>query len=188
MSTESGAERLAEANRRATRALQAGNRKAPRSEGDDAPDRPARSTRLLSKVLDDPVTVPGTGVRLGLDPLLSLVPAAGTTAGAAMGSVVLIDALRLRVPAPVFLRMLNNYVIDWLLGLVPFIGAFFDVAYRSNRKNMALLERTLANRDQVRRATVWYWVVLGVSLLAVLALMIAIPVLLLQRLMGMLGG
>lgn len=122
-----------------------------------SPKGPARLTRTFSLVLDELVKVPGTKFRFGVDPLLSLVPFAGTASGALFGTVVIIDAIRLRMPLSVLTRMLSNYVIDWLLGLLPVLGTLFDATYKSNSRNVALLNRTIENREQVRRASVWYW-------------------------------
>ena len=137
---------------------------------------PAKLTRTFSYVLDDLVQVPGTKVRVGVDPILSLVPWAGTAVGAAFGGVVLLDAIRLRAPVSVISRMVGNSIIDWLLGMVPFVGAFFDIAYRSNKKNLRLLNRTIENRELVKKASVKYWIAVGALVALVLAVLIAIPI------------
>lgn len=139
-------------------------------------DSPARVTRAFSYLLDDLVRIPGTNIRFGVDPLLSLIPAAGTTIGAAFGSVVLIDAVRLRAPIPVLARMVSNYLIDWLVGIVPILGSFFDMAYRSNAKNLKLLNRTIENREEVRKASATYWITIAVMAAVVLLVIVAVPV------------
>lgn len=149
---------------------------------------PARISRTFAWFLDDLVGVPGTKLRFGIDPLLSLVPFAGTAVGAAMGSVILIDAVRLRAPVSVLMRMVGNYVFDWLLGLFPFLGAFLDAAYRSNHKNFKLLERTIANREQVRRTTFWYWISIVLVAVIVVAVILAVPIGLLLWLDGLVTG
>lgn len=146
------------------------------------PGSPARLSRTMAWFLDDLLRVPGTKVRFGADPVLSLIPFAGTAMGAALGTVILFDAVRLRAPVPVVARMVTNYAIDWLLGLVPFIGAFFDAAFRSNRKNVKLLERTIADRAQVRRTTFWYWIGVLAMMLFVIAVLLAVPIWLILRL------
>lgn len=133
----------------------------------------------MAWVLDDLVGVPGTKARFGVDPLLSIIPVAGTAVGAAMGSVILYDAVRLRAPISVLARMVGNYVIDWALGLPPFLGAFLDAAYRSNHKNFQLLERTIADRDQVRKASTWYWASVAILAVVVVSIFLAVPVALL---------
>lgn len=144
-------------------------------------DSPARVTRTFSYILDDMIRVPGTNVRFGVDPLLSLIPipALGSAVGAAFGTVVLVDAVRLRAPISVVARMLGNYVIDWLVGLVPVLGAFFDMAYRSNRKNLRLLNRAIANREQVRKASIFYWIGIIAMVAFTVAVVIGVPIALL---------
>lgn len=144
--------------------------------GEIPADSPARLTRWFSYVLDDAVRVPGTTIRFGIDPVLSFVPFAGTAVGATFGLVVLGDAVRLRAPVSVVARMVFNTVLDWALGLVPVVGALFDVAYRSNRKNLKLLHRTIANREQVRTASVRYWVGIVAMAVVMLAVIIGVPV------------
>lgn len=137
---------------------------------------PARISRTFAWFLDDLVGVPGTKIRFGVDPIVSLVPFAGTAVGAALGSVILFDSVRLRAPLPVVARMVGNYIFDWALGLVPFVGAFLDAAFRSNHKNFKLLERTIADREQVRRTTFWYWIGILAMVFIVLAVILAVPI------------
>lgn len=148
------------------------------------PGAPARLSRTFAWFLDDLVRVPGTQIRFGVDPVLALVPFAGTAMGAALGSVILFDSVRLRAPVPVLARMVGNYLFDWVLGLVPFVGAFLDAAFRSNHKNFKLLERTIADREQVRRRTLWYWIGILVMVLVVVGTILAVPVALLLWLDG----
>lgn len=158
----------------------------PRPDGDPQPE-PARLTKAFSYLLDDLVQVPGTSVRVGVDPLLSLVPWAGTAVGAAFGGVVLLDAIRLRAPVPVLARMVGNSLLDWLLGMVPFIGAFFDVAFRANKKNLRLLNRTIENRELVRQASVRYWIAAAALVTLVVAVIVAIPILVIAGVGQLLG-
>ncbi|MFV0428116.1 MAG: DUF4112 domain-containing protein, partial [Arachnia sp.] len=127
-------------------------------------------------LLDDLVRLPGTGVRIGIDPLLSLIPGAGSTVGAVFGSVVLVDAVRLRAPLSVLTRMGANYLTDWLLGFIPLIGAFFDLTYRSNRKNLVLLQRSIADAEQVRRASLRYWIGVALLLAMVIVVVVGVPI------------
>lgn len=151
-------------------------------------DSPARVTRTFAHVLDNLVRVPGTNFRFGVDPLLSFFPGAGTAVGAAFGTVVLVDAVRLRAPVPVVARMVGNYLIDWILGIVPILGGFLDMAYRSNAKNLKLLTRTIENRDQVKKATVTYWISIAVMATVVLAVVVGTPILLLLWLDSLVTG
>lgn len=150
--------------------------------------QPAGITRSVSHLLDDLLPVPGTGVRFGLDPLLSVLPWAGSSVSAAIGGIVLVDAVRLRAPVPVLARMVTNSILDWLLGLIPFVGPVVDVAFRSNRMNLRLLDRTIADRELVHRASVRYWIAAAGLLAGLLAVIAAIPIVIVLGLGNLLTG
>lgn len=98
--------------------------------------------KRLSVLLDSAVTIPGTKLKIGLDPILGLLlPELGDTLTAAVSLTLLGVAIRERVPKLVLARMLINIAIDALFGAVPVIGDVFDFAFRSNEKNLALIER-----------------------------------------------
>lgn len=124
---------------------------------DDVPTTPqpgqpgatSYSSRVLARVLDDLIRIPGTRFRVGLDPVLGLLPGLGDAAGSAIASIIFVDAVRLRVPYRVLLLMGLNLLIDALLGLIPFVGDVADAAHRANSKNLRLLERTVERGDVV---------------------------------------
>lgn len=97
--------------------------------------------RDLARLLDSAITIPGTGIRLGLDSIIGLLPAGGDAIGAALSSIIVLTALKQGVPKPVVWRMVGNVVIDTLIGTVPVIGDLFDVAWKANNKNAELLAR-----------------------------------------------
>lgn len=153
----------------------------------DPPARPAQLTRFMTTLLDDAVPIPGTRFRFGIDPFLSLVPGVGTSVGTIFGVVVMVDAIRLRAPIPVLARMGGNYLIDWLLGLIPVVGALGDAAWRANRRNLKLLNRTIRDREQVRRASLMYWVAAGSILVGGVVFVLTATIGLLVWLLGLLG-
>jgi hypothetical protein len=128
--------------------------------------------RRLATLLDSAVTIPGTNVKIGLDPILGLLlPELGDTLTAAVSLTLLGVAFRERVPKLVLARMLINIAIDAFLGAVPVLGDLFDFAFRSNEKNLALIERhrgdptrplTLADRLVVFGAAAFALVLLSV--------------------------
>ncbi len=96
----------------------------------------------LVRWLDDAVRVPGTRFGIGLDALIGFVlPGVGDAITGAVSLSVLTTAMRRGVPRIVLVRMLLNILIDVVGGLVPVVGDAFDVLWRSNVKNLALLER-----------------------------------------------
>lgn len=92
--------------------------------------------------LDDLVRVPGTRFGIGLDAILGfLVPGLGDLVTGAVALTLLRTAMRRGVPRVVMARMLVNIGVDTMVGLVPVVGDVFDLLWRSNTKNLALLER-----------------------------------------------
>ena len=105
-----------------------------------------KRVRLLSRLLDEQFRIPGTTQRIGLDGLLGLIPGVGDTAGALLSTYILYEAIRLGVPKTVLLRMVANIGIDTVVGAVPVVGDIFDIAWKANKKNAALLHAYLASQ------------------------------------------
>ena len=96
--------------------------------------------RAVSRLLDSAFVIPGTRYRFGLDALIGLVPGLGDAVGAVFSGYIVLQASRLGAPRSVVSRMIANVAIDTLVGWVPILGDIFDVAWKSNLRNMALLE------------------------------------------------
>lgn len=102
--------------------------------------------RLLSRLLDEQFRIPGTTYRVGLDGLLGLIPGVGDAAGALLSAYIVYEAIRLGAPSTVLLRMLANIGIDTVGGAIPIVGDIFDMAWKTNKKNAALLHAYLASQ------------------------------------------
>ena len=100
--------------------------------------------RLVS-LLDDFLRIPGTDIRIGLDPILGLIPGIGDLVTGGSSAALLLLALKERVPTIAILRMLANIAIDTLVGSVPVLGDAFDFFYRSNRQNLDIIKRYKAD-------------------------------------------
>lgn len=140
-----------------------------------ADDRLARA-RTLTNLLDTAVRVPGTSFRFGLDPVLGLIPGLGDVAGAALSGYVVLLASQLGAPSAVIVRMLGNIVIDTVGGTLPVVGDLFDAGWKSNSRNLALLERHLGTPESTKRASravVWLTVA-ALLLLAVGSIALAV--------------
>lgn len=120
-----------------------------------APDADLKRARALAKILDSAVGVPGTRLRIGLDAILGLIPGGGDVAGAALSGYIVLTAARLGASRAVLGRMLLNVVLDTAVGSIPILGDLFDVAYKANMKNVALLERYAAEPVAVQRQSRW---------------------------------
>lgn len=143
--------------------------------------------RVLARALDSAVRIPGTDMRFGLDAVLGLVPGLGDVAGAAMGSYIVLLGSRLGAPKPVLARMVLNVALDTLAGVVPVAGDLFDVAWKANTRNMALLERYI-DRPAATKKSSSAFVLAIIAALALLAVGgIALAVVVVRWLLGALG-
>jgi hypothetical protein len=130
-----------------------------------------RRVRVLARLLDSSIPVPGTRWKIGLDPIVGLIPGIGDLIGAVMSGYIILEAVRADVPTFTLARMLVNVGIDTLVGAVPAVGDVFDAAWKSNTMNVALLERhlvTTADVPQKRHN------VLGLMALAVIVLVLIV--------------
>jgi hypothetical protein len=115
----------------------------PRSRGE-------RIARLdaLATLLDTALVIPGINVRFGLDALIGLVPGIGDAITTAMSLWIVHEAHQLGAPRHVIARMLGNVALDGVVGAVPLVGDAFDVMWRSNRRNMRLLQDWLDRTEK----------------------------------------
>lgn len=97
----------------------------------------------LAYWLDDAFRVPVIGKRVGIDGLIGIVPIAGDFAGLALSSLMIGEAVRLGAPKRLLVRMGANVGVDFVVGLIPVAGDLFDMAYKANRRNQALMQRWL---------------------------------------------
>jgi hypothetical protein len=138
------------------------------TERDVAADR-LSGARALAHILDDGVRLPGLGVRFGLDAVIGLVPGLGDFAGAILSSYVVVLAARLGAPTSVILRMIGNVAVDTIGGSIPLLGDLFDVGWKANLRNVALLDRWIDQPGRThassRRAV--GFTVLALALLAI---------------------
>jgi hypothetical protein len=127
--------------------------------------------RVLAKLLDNSISIPGTPWKIGFDPIVGLIPGIGDLIGAVLSGYIILEAVRADVPAFTLARMLVNVGIDTLLGAVPALGDVFDAAWKSNTMNVALLERHVnATGDAPRKRRN----VLGLMVIALVVLVLIV--------------
>jgi hypothetical protein len=140
--------------------------------------------RRLAQQLDASLPLPG-GVRIGWDAVLGLVPGIGDWAGALISSYIILQSLRLGASREVLLRMVGNVAVEAVVGSVPVLGDVFDAAWRSNLRNVRLLEQHLASPTAARRASLAWGVGLLLLLGGVLGLGAVLAVLLIRALLSL---
>ena len=108
-----------------------------------APGNPVAldALRRWAVLLDSAFRIPGTGIRFGLDAVIGLIPGLGDISTPAFAALLLMQAVRMRLPVVIQARMVLNAAFDMLMGLVPILGDLVDIGWKANLKNLALLER-----------------------------------------------
>jgi hypothetical protein len=128
--------------------------------------------RVLAYILDDAIPIPGTRFRIGLDPILGLLPGAGDVASVIISVYIVLESLRFRLPARMLLQMVSNLLTDTVLGSIPVAGDAFDAVWKANARNLRLLEAHLQDPTPGRAADrLMVGAVVGVLVLLVLLVM-----------------
>jgi hypothetical protein len=147
-----------------------------------------KTIRSLSYWLDNAIPIPGTGYRVGLDPILGLIPGGGDIIGAILAAYLVFKGVQLRLPAASLGRMVWNIVLEMVVGLIPVVGDLFDFAWKANAKNLELLEAHLDDPQIGREGDRWFFV-LVLGGLAVIVLIVTASVFVAFRLLlALLGG
>jgi hypothetical protein len=99
--------------------------------------------RRFSRLMDTAFRIPGTGIRFGLDPIVGLIPGAGDLIATSFSLYIIYLATRFQLPGNVIRQMVFNIGLEAVIGAIPLIGDLFDAYYKSNVRNLALLEQHL---------------------------------------------
>ena len=112
----------------------------------DITDRMARIEQV-ARLLDSRFRLPGVGIRVGWDSILGLVPGVGDAITALPAGWMIWHGHAMGARKRVLARMGLNAGIDMLVGGIPLVGDLFDVAFKSHRKNLALLQREMQRKS-----------------------------------------
>ncbi|WP_421911167.1 DUF4112 domain-containing protein [Marinobacter sp.] len=122
-------------------------------------DKQAALARLnrFSQMADNAIVIPFTRFRIGLEPIIGLVPVLGDLAGLLMSCYVLLEAHRAGASPRVKQQMVRNMLIDFFGGLVPIVGDIFDFAWKANVRNTQLLREHLETELSVQQKPRFPW-------------------------------
>ena len=109
----------------------------------DDPQAIRQRVEILEALMENAFAVPGLKRRIGLDAIIGLIPVVGDVLTAAMGAYVVWEARNLGMSRWHLARMAGNVGIDTVLGAVPLLGDLFDIAFRSNTRNLRILRKHL---------------------------------------------
>jgi len=99
--------------------------------------------RQLSENLDESFTIPGTNIKFGIDALLGLIPGGGDLVGGLFSLYILRTAIKMKLPKKAILSIIFNIIIDTTIGIVPVVGDIFDIFWKSNKRNIRIIEKHL---------------------------------------------
>ena len=121
----------------------------------------------FSRFTDSSIGLPFTRFKIGVEPIIGLVPGIGDVIGLAMSGYVLLEAQRAGASKEVKQRMLRNIGIDFVGGLIPVVGDAFDAVYKANTRNTRLLRNYLNEQLAIQpppRSFPWK-IMIGLSVL-----------------------
>ncbi|NND92139.1 MAG: DUF4112 domain-containing protein [Granulosicoccus sp.] len=146
----------------------------------DTKQTTAIELKRLSRWLDSSIRLPG-GMRIGWDGVIGLLPGVGDLAGLAISSYIIFSAAKLGASKLAILRMVLNVVLEAAIGTIPIAGDLFDMAFKANNRNMALLDRHTQDPRKVTTQSRWW-------LLGWLTILFAIFVFVVWLVVRMLAG
>ena len=143
-----------------------------------------RRLRAIARLFDDAIPLPG-GFRIGLDPLIGLIPGLGDAISAAFALFIIVEGRRLGATTSVLLRMIGNAVIDAAIGSIPVAGDVFDAFYKANRRNIDLLEQFHIDPVNAHRASKQRVTAVSILLALVVLAIVALPIVLIVAIVRM---
>jgi hypothetical protein len=136
-------------------------------------------------LLDNSLPIPGTRFRLGIDQLIGLVPGIGDLIGGVLSLYIIIEASRMGVPRGLLARMGWNVAVDTLVGEIPILGDLFDIGFKANIRNLALLDGYVQRPLEVRRSSRRFVALLVVGLMLLTAGAVALALVLVRLISGL---
>ncbi len=125
--------------------------------------------RSLSHILDEAIAIPGVNYRVGIDPLIGLIPGGGDFFSALLSAYIVLEATRFGLPKETLGRMVINVLIDTFTGIIPVLGDLFDLTWKANSLNVQLLEdhlRAPKTSEQADRGFIIF-VILALAIIVV---------------------
>ncbi len=105
------------------------------------PEKTIRRLERLANLLDSRYRIPLTKIQVGWDSMLGLIPGIGDVLPVVFSLYIVIEAIRMRMPWNIILKMLGNVLLDFIIGLIPVFGDYFDIYWKANQRNVRLLRK-----------------------------------------------
>ena len=127
--------------------------------------------KLLSKRLDNNFTIPGTKAKIGLDPIIGAIPIIGDLIGALLSTYIMYSGIKMGVPRSVIAQMATNIALDFTIGSIPIIGDIFDIIWKSNKRNVKLIEEAMIAKEEGDKTN---YLIIGALLIILITIILTI--------------
>ena len=104
--------------------------------------------KRLSEKLDDSITIPGTERKIGIDPIIGLMPVGGDLIGGVISLYIMRSGIKMGVPREIIIRMFVNVALEFVIGCLPIVGDLFDATWKSNQRNVKLIENSVMSNQE----------------------------------------
>lgn len=126
-----------------------------------------RRLEKLAWVLDSAIPLPG-GYSIGVDGIVGLIPGVGDATTVLMSTYIIGEGVRCGAPKSILARMIGNVAIEAAVGAIPIVGDWFDIVFKANVRNVALLDNYVDNPEQTHRVSKWWMFGAAFALLAII--------------------
>jgi len=128
--------------------------------------------KRLSHNLDEAITIPGTERKIGIDPIIGLIPGGGDLIGGVISIYIMYAGIKMGMPKATIIRMFGNVALEFVIGCIPIIGDLFDATWKSNQRNVKLIEDSVTSEG---KNAIFGYVLIGV-LITILASVILLAI------------
>ncbi|MEM1294995.1 MAG: DUF4112 domain-containing protein [Verrucomicrobiota bacterium] len=119
----------------------------------------SKTSRFIAWIMDEAISIPGTNVKIGIDPILGLLPAGGDLAASTAGVFAFIEAVKRGLPIKAIWKIVGNILLNAGVGTIPIIGDLFSVMFRSNSRNRDIINENLRQALAEGREASWWRVI-----------------------------
>ncbi len=145
-----------------------------------------KQLQKLAHLLDNALIIPGTSYRVGVDPLLGLIPLIGDYIGIILSSYIVWESAKLGASKTTLFKMIINLMIDLFMGIFPVLGDFFDLTWKANHQNIILLENYLKSPQTRIKTDKLFLFFMGLILIIFVIITTLITLLILKFFWGLL--
>lgn len=125
--------------------------------------------KRLSHNLDEAFTIPGTKHKIGIDPIIGLIPVGGDLIGGVLSIYIMHAGIRMGMPRAAIVRMFTNVALEFIIGCIPIIGDLFDATWKSNQRNVKLIEDSVVSEE---KNTIFGYLLIGVLIKILIGIII----------------